>query len=173
MRLTNTIRDAFIRAAMDDVPSVDYSEKIRQLLQKDAAKQLPPKVRAIYHDPELRHFVSTTYCYKFDGIHVPCGGNKFDPSPEAQAEYERLDKERDAQKDRNKALRDKLHAVAYSVSTRKALVDALPEFEKYLPADDAAACRTLPVVANVVSEFVKAGWPKGRAKTEAPRRARA
>jgi hypothetical protein len=56
-------------------------------------------------------------------------------------------------------LRSKLKSVAYSVSTRKALVAALPEFEKYLPADEAKAVRTLPVVQNVVADFVKAGWP--------------
>ena len=59
-----------------------------------------------------------------------------------------------------RSLREKLHGCAYAVTTRKALVDLLPEFEKYLPADDASVCRTLPVVQNVVSDFVKAGWPK-------------
>ena len=51
---------------------------------------------------------------------------------------------------------------ALGASTRKGLADALPEFEKYLPADEPAAVRSLPVVANVVADFVKAGWPKGK-----------
>lgn len=165
MRLTNTIRDAFIRAAMADVPSVDYGEKIRSLVIKDAIKQLPPKARAIYNDPELRHYVRTQYRHHFGvGISFPCGDGTYEPSEETRAECVKLEAADEEQNARNKALRAKLHAVAYSVSSRKALVDALPEFEKYLPADEAAACRTLPVIANVVADFVKAGWPKGTKK---------
>ena len=79
-----------------------------------------------------------------------------------RAEVDALKAEMDASNKARKALAEKLRAVAYSVTTRKALAAALPEFEKYLPPDDAAAIRTLPVVANVVADFVKAGWPKGK-----------
>lgn len=65
------------------------------------------------------------------------------------------------------ALKDRLRSVAYACSTRKALLAALPEFEKYLPEDEPAALRTLPVVANVVADFVKAGWPKAAAPRQA------
>jgi hypothetical protein len=54
--------------------------------------------------------------------------------------------------------------VAEGASTRKALVAALPEFEKYLPAEVEAPVRSLPAIANVVAEFTKAGWPKGEKK---------
>jgi hypothetical protein len=40
----------------------------------------------------------------------------------------------------------------------------LPEFEKYLPEDEAQAVRALPVVTNVVADFVKAGWPTKKAQ---------
>jgi hypothetical protein len=99
LKLTNYMRDAFVRAVMDDVPR--WLETLEALVKKKD------------HDEELRA-----------DLHA------------------------------------KIKAVAYSVSTRKALADALPEFEKYLPADDAKAIRTLPVVANVVTDFMKAGWPK-------------
>jgi hypothetical protein len=63
----------------------------------------------------------------------------------------------------------KLQAAANSVATRKALVELLPEFEKYLPADEGAACKTLPAVANLLADFSKAGWPKSAtAKTAKP-----
>ena len=39
----------------------------------------------------------------------------------------------------------------------------LPEFEKYLPADEQKALRSVPVVANLVADFTKAGWPKDKA----------
>ena len=34
MRLTNYIREAFVRSVMNDVPSIDYEEKIRNLVNK-------------------------------------------------------------------------------------------------------------------------------------------
>jgi len=43
------------------------------------------------------------------------------------------------------------------------LTDAIQEFENYLPEDEAKAARSLPVVTNVVADFVKAGWPTKKA----------
>ena len=46
----------------------------------------------------------------------------------------------------------------------EALAEALPQFAKYLPAEPVkgAAPRSVPVVIDVVEDFVKAGWPKGQ-----------
>lgn len=47
--------------------------------------------------------------------------------------------------------------------TRAALAAALPEFEKYLPAEAALVNdRTVPalVAANTLAELSRAGWPK-------------
>jgi hypothetical protein len=171
MKLTNTIRDAFISAAMQDVPSVDYTEQARSLLLADSLAQLPPKIRAIANDKELSHFVNTgryfasSLCY----VAVYCGhGNEFKPSPAVAEKVAELKLAADSQSQVAAELRTKIKAAAYSVTTRKALADLLPEFAKYLPADEQAALRTVPVVANVVTDFVKAGWPKG-GKAKAPK----
>ena len=50
---------------------------------------------------------------------------------------------------------------------REALAAMLPEFEKYLPSETPALDRTVPAVANVVTDFMRAGWPKGQAKPAA------
>lgn len=63
-------------------------------------------------------------------------------------------------RDSRNDLRLKLEGCAAACTTLKLLKDMLPEFVKYMPADEPAACKTLPVVQNVVSDFVKAGWPK-------------
>jgi hypothetical protein len=68
------------------------------------------------------------------------------------------------QKSKMDSLEYRLKAVAEGASTRKALVAALPEFEKYLPSEVEAPVRSLPAIANVVAEFTKAGWPKGEKK---------
>lgn len=163
MKLTNMIRDAFIRAAMDDVPRVDYSEQIRTIALADIADQLPKKVRAVWDDTSLRHWVKTQWrIYGGVSMSVPCvDSDKTMLRGEARLEIEKLKKADDKQHDQRRELERKLKGCAYSVTTRKALVVLLPEFEKYLPADEPAALRTLPVVVNVVADFVKAGWPKG------------
>jgi hypothetical protein len=164
MRLTNIIRDAFVRAAMQDVPQTDYVEEMRKVAQDDAVAQLPPKVRALYQDKELSHYVNTVYrSHGGYGVNVP-GAGDFSLTDKAKAKISEMRAALEAQQERMKGLQNKLRNCAYGCKTRKALVDMLPEFEKYLPADDAAACRTLPAVANVVSEFVKAGWPKDAKK---------
>jgi hypothetical protein len=61
-------------------------------------------------------------------------------------------------------LQNKLESVAKSCNTRKQLAELLPEFEKYLPADTPAASRSVPAIANLVTEFTKAGWPETKAK---------
>lgn len=164
MKLTNYIRDAFITAAMQDVPKVDYDEQIRAEAVKVAVSMLPTKVQAAYKDKATRHYVSTMYLNVGGvGLYVP---GLHDEGKTVEKKVREVAsamlESRKAQEEARHELSRKLRAVAYSVTTRKALADALPEFAKYLPADEAAACRQLPVVANVVAEFVKAGWPKGK-----------
>lgn len=162
MRLTLVIRQAFVRAAMHDVPQVDYQAQIHKLVQDDAVSQLPPKIKAIAMDKNLRHFLRT------ESYYIPCHWisnvrvmhPEYTPSKETKIQIEQLVQESDNQRKQLQALEVKLNAAANAVTTRKALVDLLPEFEKYLPADEAKAVATLPAIANVLSDFVKAGWPK-------------
>lgn len=166
MRLTKTIREAFVRAAMNDVPTRDYQAEIHKLLQDDAISKLPPKVKAIAEDKDLRHFLKTESHY-ISGYHcsnVRVMHPEYSRSHEVNMKVEALLVEFAHQNDRRNALRTKLSATAEAVTTRKALVDLLPEFEKYLPADEAKAVASLPAVANVLSDFVKAGWPKNQPK---------
>lgn len=174
MKLTQTIRQAFVSAAMQDVPQIDYRAQAQALVTEAARMQLPPKVRAIYDDKNLRHFVETTSFYAVGQyVYVPMGkGERLKLNDADQKKLDALVEANKAQDERRFDLQQKLHACALACTTRKALVEMLPEFEKYLPADEAAANRALPVVANVVTDFMKAGWPKGE-KKEAVKRGRA
>ena len=171
MRLTNTIRDAFVRAAMHDVPKeMDHSEEIRKIVLNDFLTKLPAKVKAVYDDIETRHWIKTDY-NNYGGVSVSYPTSESRSSwnapkltPSAQKKVDELKEKSESNEKIRKTLESKLHQVAYSVTTRKQLVDALPEFEKYLPEDEAKAIRTLPVVTNVVADFVKAGWPKDQKK---------
>lgn len=170
MKLTNYIRDAFVRSAMNDVPEVDYEEQIRSAGTKAVLDVLPADVRKAYDDEKQRPYVNTHY-RKLGGVsmsvpgHGGCwSGEVAYPVLPAKA-IKHLDelqmKHQEQQKQRSE-LESKLKAAAYACTTRKALAELLPEFEKYLPADEAKAQKVmLPAVANIVADFTKAGWPKG------------
>lgn len=165
MKLTTTIRDAFIRAALNDVPTVDYRSQAAKLVREDSISRLPPKIRALATNVETEHFLRQETFYDTpDGlgtITIYCGrGDRYRPGAEVMLKLRELGEKCKEQDAKLKSLRESLKAVAYSCTTRKTLAEKLPEFEKYLPANEAAACKTLPAVANVVSDFVKAGWPK-------------
>ena len=169
MKLTNHLRDAFIRQAMNDVPNIDYAEQIRKAVMDDTIDTLPPKIKAIWKDAALREWIKTDW-NNFGGVSVTTpaisrAGVKL--SPGAATLVDELKALNDAQKKQRKELEDKLRGCAYSVTTRKQLAELLPEFVRYMPKDEAAAIRTLPAVANVVADFVKAGWPKDKRETAA------
>lgn len=160
MRLTNTIRDAFIRAVMQNVPSIDYDAQVTKLVQDDIRMQLPAKIREIADDADLRHYLNRETIYTASGLSnvtVYCNGTA-KLSDAAKAEMAALTLKLRAQSSTRDNLKSRLRACAYGVSTRKALAEMLPEFERYLPAGEPAAMRSLPVVANVVNEFKAAGW---------------
>lgn len=171
MKLTKFIREAFVSAAMNDVPTVDYTEQIRKEVARASLAALPNFVRSVWMDEATRPYIRTIYRhYVGQSIAVPgIEGSRWGGLPDLPALLaadklliDNLVAQHKAQDEQIKALEAKLEAAAASCTTRKQLADLLPEFEKYLPADAPAACRTLPAVANIVSEFTKAGWPKGK-----------
>lgn len=166
MKLTNYIRDAFISSAMNDVPSVDYDEKYRTAVLTDAIAQLPLEIRTIWQNPKLMGYLETHTVYpisRVGGVEVPTlNQHTFKLTPAGQKLCETLNNARIAQATQRTGLKQKLRSIAYSCTTRKALAEALPEFVKYLPAETETS-RNLPVIANVVTDFVKAGWPKEKA----------
>lgn len=171
MKLTNSIRQAFVRAAMQDVPQIDYEETIRKAVMDAAVRALPPAVRKVYDDEKTRMYLEQTYMRFGDVSVTVCGRDGKWGEPDSQlpklsktdaAVLEALVAKYGAQTSSRAELEKKLYGAAYAVSTRKGLAELLPEFEKYLPADEASANRSLPVVANIVADFTKAGWPKDK-----------
>jgi hypothetical protein len=173
MRLTNNLRDAILRTIMDDVPFIEYDEQIKELIQKRAVAKLPPLVKRVYDDAALRGYLKLEqYSYQFDyqGVdfygwfsHV---GDKVELTDEDKFEITRLETLSNVQASVKNELRSKVSGILRGMTTTQAFVKALPEFEKYVPKDQEAT-KNLPALANLVSDFVKAGWPKGKAKLEA------
>lgn len=164
MKLTNYIRDAFVRAAMQDVPKQDYDTPAHKLAQDHLVSKMPANVRKVYEDKAARHYLDHVHTF-FTG---PLGDAHLYGAtdyrwivavPDLQAQIDALAGKAETQARHLAALKSSLKGAAYAVTTRKALAELLPEFEKYLPAETETV-RNLPAVANLVSDFVKAGWPK-------------
>lgn len=167
MKLTNSIRYAFVRSAINDVPQTDYTEKMRDLIYKDFVNQLPTAVRKIWDKESTCGYIQTTFrTFLCVSVTIPAMRNsECKLTIEAQKKLAELDAKSKAQDRAIRELKSKLRSVAYSCTTRKKLVELLPEFEKYLPADKRQAAKVmLPAVANVVADFTKAGWPKNKTK---------
>lgn len=160
MRLTNTIRDAFIKAVMQNVPSIDHQAEVDRLVRADVTAQLPAKVRAVAEDKDIRHHLNQCFIRMpgaFSSI-VVLAANTTCITPATRSALNALWEKERAQREQRKKLEDRLRQCAYAVSTRKALVEMLPEFERFLPEDTPAANRSLPVVTGVVQEFIAAGF---------------
>lgn len=168
MRLTKTIRAAFVRAAMDDVPRIDYDSQAQEIAEKTLVELMPASIKKLLKDKDAEPWINQNWMCMPRRFSNFCGyGVRGDNEmiarrrPEVWVKIEELHALNEQQNEKIRQLRMKLEGCAESVTTRKALAELLPEFEKYLPADEKAAIKTLPAVANVVADFTAAGWPKG------------
>lgn len=160
MRLTNSIRSAFVQSVMNDVPSVDYTELMQKEANRIGRAMMPPEIAAVYDkypdwfEPEWAK------------IGQWCG---YGPFPHKRAAFraediqamDRLGQLKAEQNQAHGRLRNQLEQAAASATTTKALAEMFPEFAKYLPAEETKT-RNLPAIANVVADFMKAGWPKNQ-----------
>lgn len=168
MRLTNTLRKAFVHAVMDDVPSVDYQEQARELMNKAAEQNLPDALkRAIALDPSIRDWIESRYHhlgkYPLSGLFLRGTREALDQLDKDEVLQEQLQVLSDRLAEQNKCrsqLQEKIEGIAASCTTRKQLLQALPEFEQYLPEETAASSRSVPALANLLADLTAAGWPK-------------
>jgi hypothetical protein len=166
MRLTSTHRDAFVRAVLADVPSVDYDEQMRAIMLEESILALPPAVQKMARDNTLKGYLCMDYFYS-NSSGIPCASiyghcRDFQLSATAGQKLGELAKLKQEQREKLKALEEKLKGVINACSTRKVAVERLPEFEKYLPSDLGAKTSSVPALANLVTDLVAAGWPKDK-----------
>lgn len=165
MKLTNTLRLAFVNAVIDDVPQVDYRELVQKRVDELTWAELPTKLKEVCSDPECRPYLrfaqsSPVYAgYYTVWSKYPHITNAISLKLEIDIEVLELiaaDKEQNAKFEK---LRDSLTGLANSCSTVKQLADRAPELAKYLPKE-ADPTKNLPVVSNVITSLMQAGWPK-------------
>lgn len=170
MKLTNHLRAAFVRAVMNDVPSVDYEAEQQRIATEWAVSIMPLAVRRVWDDKFMRHYVATypysqsldfdDYLLWVSGFEIPAPQDLHSKMP---VDVQRLLYDLEAKEREQRAhcteLREKLYSIVAGITTTKGLEKALPEFAKYVPKDDKPT-DNLPALANVVADFMKAGWPK-------------
>jgi len=173
VRLNKYDKQAFVAAVMQDVPQIDYHDQKQTIVNEFALARMPEPVRAIAKNPAYAGWLATASHMTPGAWHgyVEAYSDSSpvsikEQSPKAWEKLEAIAEEEKTQEERIKALRAKLEGVTAGCHTRKALAAALPEFEKYLPAAPGETCKTLPALANIVTDFIQAGWPKGQPKPE-------
>lgn len=155
MRLTETLRDAFVRAVMADVPRVDYETMIADEARRMSIANMPKWLQdACAKHKELLGYLRTTSDWASGASFFTAGPR----TEENKAALARLVEQKSEQRSARQALEGKLKNAARGCNTVKQLADALPEFAKYLPKENAVD-RSVPAMANVVADFMKAGWP--------------
>jgi len=162
MKLTNYIRDAFVNSVMNDVPTKSYAEEAQKVFMPAHLATLPKIIQEAWADPVAKHYVSTKYaalCHQSFIVPAEDNGRSVPPPLKVQAKLAEIKAAYDAQSNAMSALRSKIKGAAYACTTTKQLRELLPEFDRYLPAEEEKTLRTLPVVQNIVADFVKAGWP--------------
>lgn len=167
MRLTKDHYEQISSAIMADVPSVDYGDKMQSRVA-----QLVAKIRAaagISPDVDLGRLTYRCVYFgsRYDGTRISFATHGLLGSDETAVKQDpklqELDKKRQEQIRQREEMRGKLLALLKAYRTRATLAAALPEFEKYLPAEAAPVNdRTVPalVAANTLAELSRAGWPK-------------
>lgn len=155
MRLTETRRDAFVRAVMADVPRVDYETMIADEARRMSIANMPKWLQDVCAEhKELLDYLHTTSDWESGASFFSAGPRTAENKADLARLVDLLAKQRAARQD----LEGKLRGAARGCNTVKQLADALPEFAKYLPKKNAVD-RSVPAMANVVADFMKAGWP--------------
>jgi len=168
MKLTNYLRDAFVNSVMNDVPEKDFHKEGKSLFEKAYLDSLPSEIQMAWIMPKCKPFIQTRYAtFCGQSFELPGDGSNsyrnLDTPLKVKDKLDALQAQYAAQEQSRKTLRGTVKGAAYACNTTKQLRELLPEFERYLPAEEEKTLRTLPVVQNIVADFVKAGWPAKKA----------
>ena len=166
-RLTEHMRSSIIRAILSDVPQENYTEQIRKAVYDYAVEALPPNVREIYKNQHTRKYLRTMYVHDWGiSVAIPTDDEfkfKTNIPPLLREKLTALQRDSQEQNRKMRELERKLEPIVKGATTLKRLKELLPEFAKYMP-EEHETDRQLPVIANVVSAFIEAGWPKDQKK---------
>lgn len=150
VRLTNHLRDCFLRAVRSDLP--EPKKPTTETLQAELYASWPESVQKVYDDENTRSFLKNQWWYPGDGCagtYIITGGKDYEECP-SYATYD------EARKKYNDAT-SKLRGIAYGCSTLKQLREALPDLVKYMADEAKPITPGLPVVAGLYDDLKALG----------------
>lgn len=159
MKLNKYQKQAIVNNIMADVPHVDIATHRKRVVE-GVIKLMTPAVRKVYKETPTA--LNTYYVPNlYDGVDwnsrmLYVGNVTEEELKPLLAPLEEAVKQRDA-------TYRKLQGVIEACTTLKKLKELLPEFEQYFPTE-AEPTKNLPAVANLVTDMMKLGWPKGGKK---------
>jgi Nucleotide modification associated domain 5 len=166
MRLNKFDKEAFVSSAMNDVPSIDFDAQAQKVVLDHLKTIVPVDVQNIIAKyPQWVEsntvWMPGTLSNFSTRLNAGYGYRDVSEMPELRTKLGELAGKKKVQSDARTVLENKLTATINQFSTLKSALKALPEFAKYLPADrDGVVDRSMPVVANLVTDLMAAGWPK-------------
>lgn len=170
IRITKEIREQFVQGVLKDTPdkSTELINAIKDAMNAQIKKEIP---KPVYEFWKAGYGSYLQTCAEYsdpnnwrERVWYPynSGGRiSFEKNPgviKARKAFEQYQESR-------KQLAVQLQGLIAGFTTVKAAREGLPEFAKYLPAEDSKPAYAVAVVAaNVVSELNKAGWPDEKKK---------
>lgn len=152
MKLDKWQKQGIVTAIMDDVPRKSDEQRVEEV-QAAMVKAMSAPIRRLYktNPNALKQVWLTSIIRDFGGKHIICG----------DAKVEDVVKIFEEEIEARNTVKRNLTVIVEGCSTLKQLQAALPEFVKYMPTE-AQPTKNLPMLANVVADLTKMGWPKGK-----------
>jgi hypothetical protein len=157
MKIDKYVRQSIVRAIMADVPKPDKAKR-RLELQEAIVKAMSPAVRKVFR--ECPGALKTHYFGDLIYNSLNWASRELVVGDVTEEKLDELAKPYKDEDEAISAAHCKLQGAIEGCTTRKALMTRLPEFEKYYPAEEAPMSKSLPALANVMSDLSKLGWPK-------------
>lgn len=179
MRLTQTLKNKFINAVLNDTDSEDsLLEAMRGIIQQDAYEQLPEKIKEIYDDEDLRDNYLQTRYVKNTSFNL--GGDFITPidyelkNPEKISQLKTLSTLRFEKRRNIYNLRIELNAELRKFNTIQQFVRAFPMFGKYFTKEELGTSfketYSVPKLEENSPTLFKllnsVGWPKKEVEKE-------
>lgn len=162
MRLTISMKNSLVAAIFGDVPTVNYTAEIEQIILKTAFSILPPEIRTLPEDVFTAFIACESYWNPEinQSFYLPTdnGGLTFKVLSvrlKEDSRFMELCALYNAQEDKLYKIKNEIRQAINSCATDKQLLARYPEFAKYLPTQNEIS--NLPTVP-IIEHLKAAGW---------------
>lgn len=162
MKLTVSMKNSLVASIFGDVPRVDYTAEIEQIIRKTAFGILPPEIRSLPKDTIDNFVVSEAY-YRTEiaqSLYLPTGKERvtlkiLNAQLKENSRFTELCALHNAQEEMLYGIRCEITKALNSCNTDKQLLARYPEFAKSLPTQNEIS--NLPTVP-IIEHLKAAGW---------------